>query len=200
MNLNRDEFTFYWKCGGQNVCSVWLSSPPCKLLVLKLFSIPFYSFDTHLTVEAQQQKHDEEKNGPKRRQWHHRHSFRVSNEGQARTYWEENRGRWGSGESTISKASNLHTLIYAFAVRFVVGTDQKETWKKKGASIYRTKRSSQAKLLPVVRCKSNDCFIASSGKISILMLTSAASISRKGLISGVIFPLYNTTGYIFNTT
>lgn len=178
--------------------SVWLSLPPCKLVVFKLFSIPFYSFDPHLTVEAQQQKHDEEKNGPKRRQWHHRHSFRVSNEGQSRTYWEENRGRWGSGENTISKASNLHTLIYAVAVRFVVGTDQKETWKKKGASIYRTKRSSQAKLLPVVHCKSS--FIASSGKISILMLNSAVSKSRKGLISDVVFPLYNTTGYIFNTT
>lgn len=45
---------------------------------------------TDLTVQAQKQQHDEEEDGPQGWQRHHGHSFRVSDEGQART-WRENR-------------------------------------------------------------------------------------------------------------
>ena len=48
---------------------------------------------TDLTVKPQKQKHDEKKDGPEGGQGHHRHSFWISDESQARTY----RGR-GEGE------------------------------------------------------------------------------------------------------
>lgn len=43
---------------------------------------------TYLAVEAQKQQHDKEQDGPECWQRHHGHSFRVGNEGQARTWWE----------------------------------------------------------------------------------------------------------------
>lgn len=41
---------------------------------------------TYLTVEPQEDDHDEEEGGPQRRERHHAHSARVRNEGQAGTY------------------------------------------------------------------------------------------------------------------
>lgn len=51
-----------------------------------------------LTVQAQKQQHDEKEDGPQGWQRHHGYSFRVGDEGQART-WRENR-KWGGEKGT----------------------------------------------------------------------------------------------------
>lgn len=43
------------------------------------------SLCTYLAIQSKQEKHNEKKDGPKRGQRHHRHGFRVGDEGQART-------------------------------------------------------------------------------------------------------------------
>lgn len=48
--------------------------------------------NTDLAVETQKQQHDEEEDGPEGWQRHHGHSFRVRDEGQARTCREEHKG------------------------------------------------------------------------------------------------------------
>lgn len=45
--------------------------------------------NTDLAVEAQKKQHDKEEDGPEGWQWHHGYSFRVGNEGQARTWREK---------------------------------------------------------------------------------------------------------------
>lgn len=52
---------------------------------------------TDLAVKAQQKQHDEEEDSPQCWQRHHRHSLRVGNEGQARTWKENKEGRGGRG-------------------------------------------------------------------------------------------------------
>lgn len=52
--------------------------------------------NTDLAVEAQKKQHDKEEDGPEGWHWHHGYSFRVGNEGQART-WREKQWGWGEG-------------------------------------------------------------------------------------------------------
>lgn len=55
--------------------------------------------NSDLAVEAKEQQHDEEEDGPQGRQRHHGHSFGVSYEGQAGTWERTQRGR-GKGVET----------------------------------------------------------------------------------------------------
>lgn len=55
--------------------------------------------NSDLAVEAKEQQHDEEQDGPQGRQRHHGHSFGISYEGQTGTWGKTERGR-GKGVET----------------------------------------------------------------------------------------------------
>lgn len=65
--------------------------------------------NSDLAVEAKEQQHDEEEDGPQGRQRHHGHSFGVSYEGQAGTWGKTERGRGKGGETGI----NIFRLVSA---------------------------------------------------------------------------------------
>lgn len=48
---------------------------------------------SYLTVESQKDNHDEEQRGPERRERHHAHSSRVSDEGETRAWRDQSHGR-----------------------------------------------------------------------------------------------------------